>query len=83
MKITWLGSGFLRNRFGKPYLLHSHSFQISSLAVEIKNRFLIPLVVTEHSSLLNTDVIEPNLFALAKKNLQQLRSCYCCIYKDR
>jgi L-malate glycosyltransferase len=66
-KITWLGSGFLRNRFGKPDLLHSHFVQISSLAVEIKNRFKVPLVVTEHSSLLNTDVIEPNLFALAKK----------------
>lgn len=47
--------------------MHSHFVQISSLAIEFKKILNVPLVVTEHSSLLNSSLIRPNIFALAKK----------------
>ncbi len=66
-KITWLGSFFLKSRYGTPYVLHSHFFQISSLAVEIKKRLDVPLVITEHSSLINSNQIEKNIFDIANR----------------
>jgi glycosyltransferase involved in cell wall biosynthesis len=66
-KITLLGCFFLKSKFGTPYVLHSHFFQISSLAVEIKKKLDVPLVITEHSSLINSNQIEKNIFDIANR----------------
>ena len=64
---TRFGAILLKWNFEKPDILHSHFVQISSLAIEFKKILNVPLVVTEHSSLLNSSLIRPNIFALAKK----------------
>lgn len=49
------------NKMGTPDVIHSHFFQISNLAVFLKRKYKIPLVITEHSSLLNGDISKINL----------------------
>jgi len=50
-------------KYGKPDLLHLHCFEGGKFAMQVKNTFNIPFVITEHSSrfLLNTnpEVLEP------------------------
>ena len=52
-------------KYGKPDLLHLHCFEGGEFAMEVKNTFDIPFLVTEHSSrfLLNTnhEVLEPTI----------------------
>lgn len=46
--------------FGKPDLIHAHSaFPGGILAIQIKNKYDIPAVVTEHSSLIAKGEIQP------------------------
>jgi glycosyltransferase involved in cell wall biosynthesis len=70
-KITWLGSFFLEKKNGKPDIIHSHFFQISSLAIELKKKFKVPLVVTEHSSLMHSNKIHKHIYAIANKAYRQ------------
>lgn len=69
-RITRLYLNVYKRRVGSPDVLHSHFVHISSLAVEFKRHFNAPLVVTEHSSLLNSDSISSNLFSLASETYQ-------------
>jgi glycosyltransferase involved in cell wall biosynthesis len=66
-KVTWIGCEFLERDFGKPKLLHSHFFLISSLAIEIKKKFNVPLITTEHSSLINTEIVDKRTYSIANE----------------
>ncbi len=43
----------IERRHGRPDLVHSHYLRISALASVLKRRFKLPLVITEHWSVLN------------------------------
>jgi glycosyltransferase involved in cell wall biosynthesis len=66
-KITLFGSYFLKKRHSGPKVIHSHFFQISSLALELKNKFKVPFVVTEHSSIINNQKISNRNLLLANR----------------
>lgn len=50
---------------GKPDLIHSHFMDPSYAALILKEKINIPLVVTEHSSKINRDNIDKDLFEMA------------------
>ncbi len=52
--------------FGKPNVFHAHFTDYAYLAAELKKEKQIPLVVTEHSSLINRDIIPENIEKAAK-----------------
>jgi glycosyltransferase involved in cell wall biosynthesis len=66
-KILKITCKLLRRHYNEPNIIHSHFLLISSLALEIKKEFKKPLVVTEHSSLLNNKIISNQIFKIAKK----------------
>jgi glycosyltransferase involved in cell wall biosynthesis len=37
-------------KFGKPQIIHVHGFEAGKASIEIKNKYQIPFVITEHSS---------------------------------
>jgi Glycosyltransferase len=43
--------------FGKPDIIHAHFYSIAAIASILKRKFKIPLVVTEHSSKLNRNIL--------------------------
>lgn len=51
-------SSDLYNRFGKPDIIHAHFSDIAAVAYPLKKLFNAPLIVTEHSSKLNNNVID-------------------------
>lgn len=63
---TNFGIIIFKKYFVNSDIIHSHFFQISSLAIGFKKCLKIPLIVTEHSSLLNTSKINDTIFSLAK-----------------
>jgi glycosyltransferase involved in cell wall biosynthesis len=63
-KIATIGARILIKKFGIPDVLHSHFLNISNLALEIKKLYHIPLIATEHSSSLNSDVISRSVSRL-------------------
>lgn len=66
-KITLIGSYFLKKLHSRPKVIHSHFFQISSLALELKNKFKVPFVVTEHSSIINNQQLSNRISLLANR----------------
>jgi glycosyltransferase involved in cell wall biosynthesis len=66
-KILKITCNLLRKNFGEPDIIHSHFLMISSLALEIKKEFKKPLIVTEHSSILNKKNISKRIYRIAKK----------------
>jgi glycosyltransferase involved in cell wall biosynthesis len=51
-------SGDILARFGKPDIIHAHFSDIAAIAFPLKKFFHVPLVITEHNSKLNQDVID-------------------------
>jgi len=51
--------------FGKPDVLHAHFTDIGYVASKLKQQIDVPLVITEHSSLINKTIIEEQLFDTA------------------
>ena len=54
------------DEFGKPDLVHAHFTDHAYLAAQLKRKEQFPLVVTEHSSLINQDRIPKNIEKAAK-----------------
>ncbi len=54
-------------KYGKPDLVHLHSFLYGELAIWIKEEYNIPYVVTEHNSGLARNIIKSKCFYRAKK----------------
>lgn len=70
-KIVSISCQLLRKYYGKPDVIHSHFLQISSLATEIKKQMGVPLVITEHSSQLNVDILSEQFYNLARITYKQ------------
>lgn len=64
--ITKIGLFLYKKEFKNLNIIHSHFYQISSLAVEFKKSLKIPLIITEHSSTLNKEKINTTTLRLVK-----------------
>ena len=58
--------GRAKKEFGKPDVFHAHFTDYAYLAARLKQEEKIPLVVTEHSSLINRDTLPENIEKAAK-----------------
>ncbi len=69
-KVTSIGISILYKiilrELGKPDILHAHFTDIGYSAVPLKQKISVPLVITEHSSLMNAPVIDKQLLGIAK-----------------
>jgi len=52
-------------KHGPPDIIHAHFTRTGNIAALIKEKYDIPLVITEHSSQINKDVITPSLKKIA------------------
>jgi glycosyltransferase involved in cell wall biosynthesis len=50
---------------GKPDVLHAHFADVGYVASKLKQQINVPLVITEHSSLINKPIIEKRLINIA------------------
>jgi glycosyltransferase involved in cell wall biosynthesis len=61
-----LAEAYIRE-YGKPDIVHLHRFESGLLAMELKKKFGIPFVITEHSSRFLTDSIPEKQMRWAKE----------------
>ena len=54
-----------KKKYGHPDIIHAHFTDMGFIASDLAKKQNIPLVITEHSSLINRDKIEPSLFKIA------------------
>lgn len=70
-KVSTLGLKLLYKKIekdhGKPDLLHSHFPLYSYVASKLKSEINVPLVVSEHSSTINREVISEDFYYMADK----------------
>lgn len=52
-------------KHGRPDIIHAHFTHPGNIAAYIKEKYDIPLVITEHSSQINKDVITPSVKKMA------------------
>lgn len=68
-KVTSIGLSILYKHIlkelGKPDVLHAHFTDVGYAALKLKQQIKVPLVITEHSSLIMKPVIEKQLFHTA------------------
>ena len=68
-KVTSIGLSILYKlilkELGKPDVLHAHFTDVGYVALTLKQQINVPLVITEHSSLINKPVIEKQLLSTA------------------
>lgn len=66
--LRYLGNKYLMKKYLKKIeLIHLHSYLSGDIAIELKNKFNVPLYVTEHSSLLLENSIDSFDYNLANK----------------
>lgn len=56
--------------YGKPDIIHAHFYEVGYMAAALKNKFKVPLIITEHSSDMNKQVIDCSLKCIARKSYQ-------------
>ncbi len=64
-------------KYGKPDLVHLHSFLYGDLAIWVKEKYKIDYVVTEHSSGFGRDLYNEKELAFAKKVFKNSKSNIC------
>ena len=76
-------------KYGKPDIIYSHYIAESCVAIELKNKFNIPFVVIEHSSLLKTNLknkyvqyLGSNLYSKADKVLVVSKSLKTILFNE-
>ncbi len=57
----------VENEFGVPDIVHAHFTLMGYIASVLKKKFKLPLVITEHSSAVNTKTPTKSICSLAKK----------------
>jgi len=74
-KVISIGLGILYKNIlkelGKPDILHAHFTDVGYATLALKQQINVPLVITEHSSLIIKPVIEKQLFNTAKGAYEQ------------
>lgn len=77
-KISYLGLKYvykiIEKEHGKPDIIHSHFPYQSYIAAKLKEKTEIPLIVTEHLSLINSNNIKKNLYDTAKYSYENADS---------
>lgn len=66
---SWLGRNIFKDVLyynGIPDIIHAHFTIMGAIAVKLKRKYGIPLVVTEHSSRINRDILSKDDFFLGK-----------------
>lgn len=70
-KVTSIGLSILYKlilkQLGKPDVIHAHFTNLGYAALTLKNKINVPLVITEHSSLIIKPTIDDQLFNTAKE----------------
>ena len=70
-KVTSIGLSILYKlilkKLGKPDVIHAHFTNLGYAALTLKNKINVPLVITEHSSLIIKPIIDDQLFNTAKE----------------
>lgn len=54
-------------KHGRPDILHAHFSRTGNIAAYLKGKYDIPLVITEHSSLINKEIINQSIKGVAFK----------------
>ncbi len=62
---------------GRPDIIHSHFTDMSAIAGSLKKKYSIPLVVTEHSSLMNSSEISSGSMFFANKAYRNADKLIC------
>ncbi|MBU3190962.1 glycosyltransferase [Clostridium bowmanii] len=74
-KVTSIGLSILYKiilkELGKPDILHAHFTDLGYAAAKLKQQVNVPLIITEHSSLINKPIIEKQLLSIAKLAYEQ------------
>ena len=68
-RIAQLGMPLVENyiaKHGVPDVIHVHGFHSGRLAIEVRNRWQVPIVVTEHNSRFLSGAIDQNRFRFAR-----------------
>ena len=69
-KVTSIGLSILYKvivkELGRPEILHAHFTDLGYAAAKLKQQINVPLVITEHSSLINKPIIDKQLLSIAK-----------------
>jgi len=58
-------------RYGKPDILHAHFTMMGNIASVIRNKFNIPLIITEHNSAINEKNIPASFVRFAQNTYSQ------------
>lgn len=56
----------IAKKYGKPEIVHAHFLGVGNVATKVLKKENIPIVLTEHLSAMNNEVLEPRLFKLGK-----------------
>lgn len=69
-RISELALMYLYNKvekeYGRPDIIHAHFTTYGYIAIKLKDKLNVPLVITEHSSHINTNPINKDIYKLAK-----------------
>jgi glycosyltransferase involved in cell wall biosynthesis len=57
----------IEKKYGKPDIVHAHFLDNGYATVNVFNKSNIPLILTEHLSSMNQDIINPSLMKLGKQ----------------
>jgi glycosyltransferase involved in cell wall biosynthesis len=64
-------------QYGSPDMIHAHFTEIAAIASSLKEKYNIPLIVTEHSSLMNKDKISTTSFFWGEKAYHHANKIIC------
>lgn len=71
--LQFLFSKVFRNQSTYPDVIHAHFTEMGCMSAGLSSKYNIPLVITEHSSLMNRPNIAPNLLKCAKIGYHQAK----------
>ena len=71
--LLFLFKKVFRNKLTYPDIIHAHFTEMGCMSAGLSSKYNIPLVITEHSSLMNRPNIDPNLLKCAKIGYYQAK----------
>lgn len=69
--LCYLFNQFFKSRTEYPNIIHAHFTEVGCMAASLSKKYNIPLVITEHSSAMNSPVLRSGLLKCAKKGYTQ------------
>lgn len=71
--LLFLFNKVFRNKLTYPDIIHAHFTEMGCMSAGLSSKYNIPLIITEHSSLMNRPNIDPNLLKCAKIGYNQAK----------